>query len=353
MIRIVVRCPNWVGDTILATPALSILRRSYPGAEITAIGRPNCKEVLENNPDIDALWIVQDKGIGNFFRLVRRIRKEKFDLAILLPNSFHAALAFALAGVPKRIGYAMDGRSFLLTHPVDANIFHLKCHMVEYYIGILEDLESCNVEEAERRLVLTPRDEGRQEIESVLEKHGLNKNQFIAAISPGAAAGAAKCWMPDRFAQVADILAEEHGAKVVLVGAPAERSLCDEIAGQCKISPDVLCGEMTLGAMIALCERIGLMVTNDCGAMHLAAAMKTPLVAIYGPTHLKRTAPYDPEASIVERIADCGCNLAPCFEKAPQYKGKCPTQKECMAAVTVEDVAGAIEKQIQRLRARS
>jgi heptosyltransferase-2 len=353
MIRIVVRCPNWVGDAILATPTLSLLRRSFPGAEITVIGRPNAKAVLENNPDIDALWIVQDKGLGDFLKLVRRIRREKFDLAILLPNSFRCALAFAFAGVPKRIGYAVDGRSFLLTHPVDMNIFHMRCHMVEYYINILEDLESCNLEDFERRLALSPGAEGRDEIESVLAKHGLNRNQFIAAISPGAAAGASKCWLPDRFAQVADVLAEEHGAKVVLVGAPPELPLCKEIAGQCKSTPEILCGEITLGGMIALCERIGLMVTNDCGAMHIATAMKTPLVAIFGPTNLKRTAPYDPEASIVERIADCGCDVAPCYELAPQYKGKCPIQRQCMTAVTVEDVAAAIEKQIQRLRARS
>lgn len=347
MIRIAVRCPNWVGDTIMATPTLALLRSAYPSAEITALARPNARAVLENNPDIDGLWLAEDRGLGNLYRLVRRIQKQRFDLAILLPNSFRSALPFALAGVAKRVGYGMDARALLLTDPVEASVFHAQCHQVEYYINVLADLEGCDIDEAERQLRLSPTDEARGEISELLESRGLGQNRFLAAISPGAAFGSSKCWLPERFAQVADILREKYDASVVLLGAPNEASLCREIADLCQGPIHDLGSDVSLPGLVALCERLGLMITNDCGAMHVASAMRTPLVAIFGPTDPRRTRPFDPEASVVEDIAGCGCDIAPCYKKV------CPIDHLCMKALTVADVEQAIEHQIQRLRSRS
>jgi len=347
MIRIAVRCPNWVGDTIMATPTLAHLRTQYPQAEITAIAQRNCQAILENNPHIDHLWIARDRSLRELARLVGRVRRGKFDLAIMLPNSLRSALLFALAGVPKRIGYGRDGRSFLLTHRVEATAFHFQCHQVEYYLGVLADLPACHIEEAERKLILAPNDEHRRGIKALLEERGLDGNQFLAAVCPGAAYGSSKCWRPERYAQVADWLTENCGATVLLLGAPAEAALCRQIAELCRRPAYDLRSEVSLGGLVALCERLGLMVTNDCGAMHVAAAMRVPLVAIFGATDPRRTSPYDPEAAVVERIAECGCDIAPC------YKRICPIDHRCMTAVTVADVESAIERQIQRLRARS
>ncbi|MCX7014851.1 MAG: lipopolysaccharide heptosyltransferase II [Candidatus Sumerlaeota bacterium] len=347
MIRIAVRCPNWVGDTVMATPVLAHLRASYPGAEITAVARPNSRAVLEGNPHVDRVWIADDRRLGNLWRLARRVRRERFDLAILLPNSFRSALPFYLAGVRKRVGYARDRRSVLLTHPVECAEFHIRCHQVEYYMNLLADLGACNVEEAERQLVLHPTDAHRREIDNVLAGQGLSANRFLAAISPGAAYGSSKCWLPDRFARVADFLTEKHGAAVLLVGAPDEAPLCHEIASLCRRPVFDLGPRVSLGGLVALCERLGLFVTNDCGAMHVAAAMRVPLVAIFGPTDPTRTLPYDPDASVVEKIKTCRCEIAPC------YKKKCPIDHRCMTAVETADVEAAIERQIQRLRARS
>jgi heptosyltransferase-2 len=134
---------------------------------------------------------------------------------------------------------------------------------------------------------------------------------------------------------------------VLLLGAPAEVPLCREIASLCEEPVHNLEADVSLGGLIALCEKLSLMVTNDCGAMHVAAAMRVPLAAIFGSTDPKRTSPYDPEAIVVDDIAGCGCELAPCYKKV------CPTNRECMTAVTVPDVEAAIDLQFQRLRERT
>ncbi|OPZ12569.1 MAG: ADP-heptose--LPS heptosyltransferase 2 [candidate division BRC1 bacterium ADurb.BinA364] len=347
MIKIAVRCPNWVGDTIMATPVLALLRDSFTGARITAIGRPSARAVLENNPHIDSLWIVRDKSLGDMLKLVSRIRRERFDLAALLPNSFRSALEFALGRTPKRIGYAMDRRSLLLTNPVEVTEFHCQCHQVEYYMNVLADLDACNVEQAERRLILRPTEEARREIGDLLRREGIHENRPIAAISPGAAFGSSKCWLPERFAQIADYLGQRYLAQTLIVGAPDEEPLCREIAQLARQPVFAIGSKVSLGGLIALCEKLDMMVTNDCGAMHVAAAMRVPLVAIFGPTDPRRTRPYDPEASVVEDIKGCGCEIAPCYKKI------CPIDHRCMKAVSVPDVEEAIERQMRRAARRA
>ncbi len=347
MERIAVRCPNWVGDTVMATPVFAALREYLSDVEITAIGRRNSRAVLENNPHIDNLWIADDHGLGSILSLSNRIRAERFDAAILLPGSFRSVLPFFLGGAKRRIGYARDNRGMMLTNPVKLTPYHEQCHQVVFYLDLLMELGIEAVDDRLKRLLIVPGSDARQQVETVLQKRGLNRNQLLVSISPGAAYGSAKCYLPERFAQLADRLTKKYDATVILLGAPSEAPLCKEIADLCTVPVHDLSQDIDLPCLIALCERLGLFITNDCGSMHIAAAMRTPLVAIFGPTDPKRTAPYDPEASIVEAIHTCGCDIAPC------YKRVCPIDHRCMKAVEVSDVEEAIEMQIDRLRKRA
>lgn len=342
MERIAVRCPNWVGDTVMATPVFASLREYLPNVSITAIGRRNARAVLENNPHVDDLWTVDDHGAANLAGLSSRIRKARFDAALMLPGSFRSVLPFALGRVKRRIGYSRDSRALLLTDPVKLTPFHEQCHQVAFYLGLLASLGIQRIDDRLKQLVLKPSDESRQAINRLLEQKGLNRNQFLAAISPGAAYGSAKCWLPERFAQMADLLTKKYDATVLLLGAPAEAKLCREISDLCTQPIHDLSNDVDLPGLIALCERLGLFLTNDCGSMHIAAAMRTPLVAVFGPTDPRRTAPYDPNAVVVEEIRTCNCKIAPC------YKRVCPIDHRCMTAVTVADVEAGIERQIER-----
>lgn len=343
--RIAVRCPNWVGDTVMATPVLACLRDAFPSAEITAVGRRSSRAILERNPHIDNLWTIQDHGLMNLVTLSQQIRKASFDAVILLPNSVRSALPFALAGVQQRIGYARSGRSLLLTNPVPLTAYHARCHQVAYYLDLLTELGIEAVDDSLKHLVLLPTEQARQSIAALLQQRNL-ENKFLVAIVPGAAYGSAKCWLPERYAQLADELVERYQAEVLLVGSPSEIPLCNEVETLCTKAIHNFGAEVDLPGLIALCERVNVFVTNDSGSMHIAAAMGTPLVAIFGATDPGISSPFSENARIIEDIKGCGCKIAPCYQRI------CPTDHECMKAVTVPDVLAGIESHIERARNR-
>ncbi len=341
--KIAVRCPNWVGDTVMATPVLTCLRDAFPRAEITALCRKSSRAILETNPHIDDLWTIDDHGFGNMLSLSHHIRESRFDAAILLPNSIRSALPFALAGVKQRIGFARHGRSFLLTHPVALTPYHAKCHQVTYYLDLLTELGIEGVDDSLQRLVLHPTDEAKQQIDELLKKKDL-ENKLLVAISPGAAFGSAKCWLPERYAELAAEVKLRYQAEVLLLGSPAEVPLCNEIESLCPVPIYNMCKDVSLAGLIAICERVAIFVANDSGAMHIAAAMGTPLIAIFGATDPSISAPHSENARVLEAIDTCGCNLAPC------YKRLCPTDHACMKAVTVPDAVEAVEWHLARAR---
>jgi len=341
MIKILVKMVNWVGDTILTTPTLRALRKGFPGAEICVAARPWVAGVLENNPDIDRLIVADEKQSAlAYWRLVSKLRGEKFDLGISLPNSFSAAFLLWAAGVTKRVGYARDGRSFLLTHPVKVEPEILKVHQVEYYLNLLGGL--CDVKGAERELVLQVSDEDRREVDELLEERGLSRNRLLVGMAPGATYGSAKRWYPDRFAKVADYLADTYQAEIIVVGSAKESEIAGEVQRNSRVELRDLTGRIGLRQMAAFMERLALFVCNDSGAMHIAAALDVPLVAIFGSTDWVTTAPRSKEAVIVRKEIEC----APCLQR------ECPLKHHhCMDWVSVADVLEAADQQLERQRA--
>lgn len=342
--KILVRGVNWVGDAIMATPALRRLRRAYPDSKITLLIRPWVAPVYLHNPDIDELWIEDDSASRrDFLAVARRIREADFDLCILFPNSFRSALLAWLGRAFHRVGHARSIRSFLLTRPVKIPDGLLERHEIFYYMNLIEWMMDSKPEPPE--LVLFPGKNEEASVEALLNANGIPAEAMLVGIAPGSINSEAKRWSPRRFAQVADRLTSESGAAVCLLGSETETDVLAEVESKCTERVHNLSGKLSLGDLIAFVNRTALFIGNDSGAMHVAAALRVPSVAIFGPTDFRTTSPFSPLSKIVSHPVDC----APCMLR------ECPIDHRCMRGVAVHDVLAmvkALDRDIQaRMRA--
>ncbi|MCK4536399.1 MAG: lipopolysaccharide heptosyltransferase II, partial [Desulfuromonadales bacterium] len=276
--RIMVRTTNWIGDAVMMTPALRAVRESFPNAEITIVANPLVAQLFEAHPDCNRV-IVFDKrsqhgGVRGFWRFCRILRRERFDLAILFQNAIEAGFMALLGGIPRRMGYATDGRRLLLTHPVVVGDAERSLHHTDYYLNMLAYYD-IRCHEKAQSLALRA-DERAWAAEQLPDGP-------VATINPGAAYGSAKRWFPDRFAAVGDYLAEVCGMTVILTGGPGEAEIGRDIAAAMKTPPLNFFGRTSVRQMMALLAASSIMVTNDSGPMHVGAAFGVPLDAIFGP----------------------------------------------------------------------
>ncbi|HMO25097.1 MAG TPA: lipopolysaccharide heptosyltransferase II [Tepidisphaeraceae bacterium] len=338
--RILIVQPSWVGDAVMATPALRAIRELYPQAHISYLLRRYVKPIYAGMPWADRLITYRTgktskkAGRGGAFRLAARLRKGKFDLAILLPNSFRTAALMKLARIPRVVGYDRDGRGFLLTDrllPYRERGRFVPTPMVKTYLGIAHYLGS-PMRDLSLRLFVTPAE--RIEAEALLEHVGRDRQSARPGaqgagpwviLNPGAQYGAAKCWLPEYFAAVSDRLVDELGATVFISGSPRERPIIAEIQRHTKRPTiDLASAGMSLGALKEVVRRCDLMITNDTGPRHIAAAMDVPVVTIFGPTHPDWTQIYfEKERQVMVKVF-CG----PCQKK------KCPLDHRCMTRLT-------------------
>ena len=329
--RILVRAVNWIGDAVMSTPALGVIRQYFPEAELTVLANPPVSRLLLYHDHVDQIITFdregRHRGVRGRMRLAAEVRKQRFDVAIVLPNSFDSALIPWLAGIPLRLGKKSDGRGFMLTSTYSPGAIGLQ-HEVDYYLGLLHSFGITG--DASRPHLVVTEPEIR-DTDELLARSGIERHMFLLGINPGAAFGSAKRWYPDRFAETARRLAAAWGARIVIFGGPAET----EIAGVIERNLDGACvnlaGKTTLRQLMALIKRCNFLVTNDSGPMHIAAALDVPLVAVFGSTDHTGTAPFSDRAAIVR--ADVAC--APCKLR------ECPTDHRCMTEVRVDDVVSA------------
>jgi heptosyltransferase-2 len=333
--RAVVRGANWVGDAVMTVPALRELRRVLPGAHVTLATRAWAEGIFAGADFIDDLLIVRSEArdAGAAWSEAREWRARRFDLAVLFPNAFAPALVAALARVPVRVGYSTQGRGLLLTHPLRAPEWRASRHEVYYYLNIIAELErllrgSSSIESVEPRVSLEVSERRREFARGVLREHGARLERPLAALCPGSTNSRAKRWPAERFAALADMLVERASADVVLVGAGEEIDVSLEVARGMLNRPVVLTGKTDLAQTAALLSVADLLVTNDTGPAHVAAAVGCPVVVIYGPTNPVTTRPFSPLAEVVRRPPDC----APCMLR------DCPIDHRCMTAITAEEV---------------
>jgi heptosyltransferase-2 len=332
-----------VGDAIMALPALRAVRAKFADAHIAIVARPYVADIYRGQGVCDELIAYDprgaEKGIGGRERLAERLRAGKFDAALLLQNAFDAAWLAWRAGIPERIGYARDGRGILLTKAVTVpRAGEIPAHEQFYYLELVRRAGWVERVEGESEISLAVSREAREAAEGALIAAGVRSQTradgagaLRVAIGAGASYGSAKCWLPERFAEVANRLMAESGAEIILFGTAGEMDVSNAIVAGMKRPSIDLTGKTAIAELPALLSRCQLFIGNDSGAMHVASAVGLPVVAIFGPTDPFGTAPVTPKCTIVQEKPYC----SPCFLR------RCPTDHRCMTRVTTESVTVA------------
>lgn len=339
--------PTWIGDTVMAMPALRALRGLYPDAHITALVRRTTRPIVNGCPWIDRQVSLRRRAAGERRRdgvlnLARRVAKGGFDTAVVLPNSFRSALLTRMAGIPRRIGYDRDGRGFLLTDRllaprVEGRLEPIATHL--YYLGIAQYLGAID---PDPKLELFTRPEQDAAADGLLRSAGFDPDDGrpLVLINPGASYGDAKIWYPDRFAEVADRCVRELGAVTAVTGAPGERRILDRVLAAAREPMiDLQKLGVDLSILKSVVRRSSLMVTNDTGPRHLAAALNVPVVTVFGPTDPRWTEIDFADERMVRVDVFCG----PCQKK------RCPLDHRCMTQVS----AGMVYERVVELMSRA
>lgn len=342
--KILVRATNWVGDAIMSIPALEAVRQRWPDAHIAVLARSWVVDLYRGQPFLDltiALDAADSNGIGNHSdSIIPELRGEHFDCALLLQNAFHAAWIAWRSGIPERIGYGRDGRGVLLTKSIAVpKAGETPAHESYYYLELLRRIGWIDTlpEVNEIRLRIEP-----QAIVAAAKKlitAGACPGKMWIAFAPGAAYGSAKCWFPERFAELADGLIADFDADVILFGTASERDIVGRIESRMRHRPVNLTGQTSIGELPALFAACHLFIGNDSGAMHVAAAAGLPVVAVFGPTDPDGTAPVTLQRSLVRQPVSC----SPCFLR------HCPIDHRCMTRIEVADVRAAAQGWVERL----
>ncbi len=340
--KILVRATNWIGDAVMCIPALWAIRRRWPEAEITVLARPAVAELYAGQDFANRVMSLS----GNLKNPIvaeresRRLRSERFDCAVLFQNAFSAAWLMWRAKIPQRIGYARDARGLLLTRAIAVpKAGDIPPHESYYYLellrraGWLDELPKVEQISLKVDAGMTAQAEAR-----ICEAGARGRTRI--ALAPGASYGSAKCWLPERFAAVADALVDEFSADVILFGTSSEIEICRQIAERMRHRPVSLAGQTKMSELPALFSRCQLFLGNDSGAMHVAAAVGLRVVAVFGSTDPEGTAPMTTQKILVRHPVAC----SPCFLR------ECPIDHRCMTRVSAEDVRRAAAKMIEERR---
>jgi heptosyltransferase-2 len=323
--RIALVLPNWVGDVVMATPALRAVRESFPDAELIGIGKPYVRGLLDGSPWLDGFIPITSLAQA------LAVRRRRIDVAVLFPNSFRSALFTWLAGCKRRIGYARHGRTPLLTDRLyatrDARGRFVPSPILLDYNRLAE---SAGAVVRSHRLELFTALDDEAAADEIWERAKFHRRPMVVTLNPGAAFGAAKLWPREYFAALARRLANEFDAGVLVLCGPAERDLARSIvrAANHPFVRSLADENVSLGLTKACVRRSALLVSTDSGPRHFAAAFDRPVVALFGPTHIEWTQTYHPrEVQLQERVP-CG----PCQRRA------CPTDHRCMRDLSPETV---------------
>ena len=335
--RLVVRAPNWLGDAVMSLPALGAIRAAWPDARIAIAAEAAVAPIFEEDTPAaqDELISIGADGGGKAPSDARALADGKFDAALLLPNSFRSAWTVRRARIPERWGYAANVRGWLLTRAIARpKARHL--HQSEYYRELVRGL-GLDTPESLPRIKVRPETAGRAE--ALLVRNGVDGSAPIVGFAPGAAYGHAKRWPPRRVAEVIARLSKEREAVCVLVGAAADCDAAREIESSlpADVRPVNLIGRTDLRLLAGVLARCAAFVSNDSGAMHLAAAIGVPVAAIFGPTDDRVTRPLGDHDVLVHQVFCRPCMLR-----------DCPIDHRCMKGITPDAVLAAVTARLER-----
>jgi heptosyltransferase-2 len=344
--RLLIHGTNWIGDVVLISPAVRALRETYPEARISYLARGALADAVRGDTRLDEVIHYDRAGrhrppFGTL-RLARALRARRFDLAVLFPKSFEAALISRLAGIPRRAGWRTDGRGPLITHGRRMEEEDRTRHHVWQFFEPARFAGASPPAPDAVRVEFPVSDDDRGEARRLLAEEGLDDGRFLLAVH-AAASKEPRAWHAERFAEAAERIVGPRGGAAVLLGGPGDGVVCSRIRKACSAPCVELWGRTSIPGMAAVIERSGLFLGNDSGPMHLAAAVGTPSVAIFGPGAPDRTAPVAGagRCRVVTRSFSC----APCRqdffrECEPARSGK----PACLEEIAVDDVVLAAEE---------
>ena len=328
--------PNWIGDVVMATPAVRVIRTAFPKARLLAVVKPYVAETLSGCPWFDRIVVFDRSGLNGpgFWSTVRTLRRERVDAAVLFPNSLRSALLAAAVGCRRVIGFARYGRNLLLTdrlYPARDGKGRLKpSPVIDDYNRLAVTLGTPSPGHRTELFTTPVEESAADEAWSVL---GLGRYRRVIGLNPGGAFGAAKHWPTEHFVTAARGFADRGFGVLVLCG-PAEREEANRIAAGANHPAVVSLGiaTLTIGLTKACVRRLTLLVTTDSGPRHFAPAFDVPVVTLFGPTHIAWTETYHRAAVHLQVPVDCG----------PCQKRVCPLgHHRCMTELTPESVVSA------------
>lgn len=327
--NIIVRMPNWLGDLVMATPILADLATHWPNADLTVMCQSNVAQLLKYDPHVKEIfsfkkpsgWIPHQPH----WEIIDVLREGKYDLGILLTNSFSSAWWFWRGNVQNRVGFRDHFRSLLLNKSVPFPEQKETQHLVKTYKSLLVPL-GIPISDTDPALYVSE-DEKKAALD-LLKRVGIDPiKDLIVGVNPGAAYGSAKCWLPDRFQKVVERLLERPNVFVLFFGDPAGTPLVNDICSKFSERVINLAGKTNIRELMALIQLCSVFLTNDSGPMHMAAALKTPLIALFGSTSDVKTGPYK-SGKVIHKHVEC----------SPCYKRVCPIDFRCMTRIEVDEV---------------
>ncbi len=341
--RLAVFLPNWVGDAVMATPALRALREHFAGARLVGVLKPYVAGVLEGAPWLDELVLLDSRGPWSrrWPAAARVLRREPIDLAVLFPNSLRSALVAWLGGCRRRVGYVRYGRGPLLTYrlaPVRDRHGRLTPSPAIDAYNRLARAAGCPRPSYRMELFTTARDEAAAD--AVWERSRLGDYPEVVCLNPGAAFGSAKCWPAEHFARLARDLAGRRGSGVLVLCGPAEREAAQRVVERAAHPAVHSLGEhaLSLGLTKACVRRCDLLVTTDSGPRHFGIAFDRPVLTLFGPTHIAWTETYHAKSVHLQKRVPCG----PCQQRV------CPLDHRCMKELTPSEVLAAATELLGR-----
>jgi heptosyltransferase II len=342
-VKILVRGTNWIGDAVMSVPALRELRRIFPDAHITLHTADWADGLFGDAQFLDELvtfkrskWRIKDVYDNWQF-----LQDDSFDLAILFPNSFESALTAFLTRIPRRFGYNKDLRELLLTDPIAVPEWKDRRHEVFYYLNLIAEVEKRvlgreTVSEALPDVSLDITGERQTSAKQILNGAGINGDKKIVALGVGSTNSRAKRWPAESYAALNDMLQTRSGANVVLIGSKDESSVASHVISLSDHKPIDLTGQTNLSEAVATLGSVDLLISNDMGLAHVADAVGTPTLIIFGPTDPTTTRPYSSNAEVIRKKVEC----APCMLR------DCPIDHRCMTRITVEEVWAAAKRRL-------
>jgi heptosyltransferase II len=345
--------PGWIGDAVMATPAIRALRQRYPTAHLVGVVKPYVAGVFSAAPWFDEWLLTPDSWLRSVFETTSALHRRHIDLAVLFPNSFRTALIARLGRCRRRIGYARYSRRWLLTdalEPVRDDRGQLLPSPILDAYNLLAERAGTAAPGRRLELFTTPEEEAGADL--VWQRAGFKPHHRVVCLNPGAAFGSAKYWPTEHFAELARTLVLKRDLRVLILGGPAERIVCRQITSLARHPAVVALADqvapsrpgslgLSVGLTKACVRRSDLLVTTDSGPRHFAAAFDRPVVTLFGPTHIAWTETYHPGARHLQLEVECG----PCQRRV------CPLDHRCMRLLdpntvfnTVSDLLSTVSR---------